>query len=629
MAEITTTQTMGNKTITTTINTAARGPAGASGSDASVTAANTLTALQAMTTAQQVNAWDAIEDGSDVQGTADTVNSQPYSSKHISAWTGSSAPPLRLAITGDSLATLGPLFHGPNMARAGWIGGGAGTTSGSITTTTNDHAAWITGASLQFASGSSAEFSCGQASPAHIRGDRFVLYYLKQSGGGTFDLQYESADLIGTWTTFTTITNGADGNNVSAANGTTIGAVFSATLPLSNTPSYKVRINDVTGGGVTVIAAGVYNSGGGGIVWIPSLLAKGGLDLSAFVGVTPSAVYSPILADLAPHLILSCWADASTEWDSGGRFRDYYSWFANADWVQISANPAADESGHEAQRISQRAWAVEENQSYINGHAMFRSYAEATARGLMLDTIHLNTAGGVFRNHVLWSTLPIGHVHLGAIGGDGIHQPVQQYGGGLGVDDGALRLAANVVIEGTTADLSLMDQAAPLVSGRRARLYCNTVHLYVVVSGTTVAAIFPAGSSGFAGMSPPGAGYKLGGFGGFNWDANLRNTVNTGTLIATPDAQTATTAAVSVATTSTALTTTAPAQAITLANGANGQIKTIAHVASSGGGTAVLTPATKTGYTTITFTSIGETVTLQYFTTVGWLIIGLRGAVAA
>jgi lysophospholipase L1-like esterase len=60
MAEITTTQTMGNKTITTTINTAARGPAG---SDANVTAANTLTALQAMTIVQEISARAAIGTG--------------------------------------------------------------------------------------------------------------------------------------------------------------------------------------------------------------------------------------------------------------------------------------------------------------------------------------------------------------------------------------------------------------------------------------------------------------------------------------------------------------------------------------------------------------------------------------
>ena len=103
-----------------------------------------------------------------------------------------------------------------------------------------------------------------------------------------------------------------------------------------------------------------------------------------------------------------------------------------------------------------------------------------------------------------------------------------------------------------------------------------------------------------------------------------------GGLVTVPIAQTATTAAVSVAVTTTALTTTAPAQAITLANGTNGQIKIVTHIASSGGGTAVLTPATSAAdYNTITFSSVGNTATLQYHTTGGWYILSLRGAVAA
>ena len=103
-----------------------------------------------------------------------------------------------------------------------------------------------------------------------------------------------------------------------------------------------------------------------------------------------------------------------------------------------------------------------------------------------------------------------------------------------------------------------------------------------------------------------------------------------GGLVTVPIAQTATTAAVSVAVTTTALTTTAPAQAITLANGTNGQIKIITHIANGGTGTAVLTPATSAAdYNTITFSSVGDTATLQYHTTGGWYILSLRGAVAA
>ncbi|MFN9957708.1 MAG: hypothetical protein ACK55I_31775, partial [bacterium] len=76
----------------------------------------------------------------------------------------------------------------------------------------------------------------------------------------------------------------------------------------------------------------------------------------------------------------------------------------------------------------------------------------------------------------------------------------------------------------------------------------------------------------------------------------------------------------------TSLTTTGAAQALTLANGTAGQIKIISHVID--GGSAVLTPTTKIGFTTITFTNVGDSATLVY-TAAGWAIVGISGAVAA
>ena len=43
----------------------------------------------------------------------------------------------------------------------------------------------------------------------------------------------------------------------------------------------------------------------------------------------------------------------------------------------------------------------------------------------------------------------------------------------------------------------------------------------------------------------------------------------------------------------------------------------------------VLTPTTKTGFSTVTFTNAGDTVTLQFITTRGWMVIGSYGAVVA
>lgn len=84
--------------------------------------------------------------------------------------------------------------------------------------------------------------------------------------------------------------------------------------------------------------------------------------------------------------------------------------------------------------------------------------------------------------------------------------------------------------------------------------------------------------------------------------------------------------AVDVTNTFTNLTTTGAAQALTLADGTLGEIKIITHAVD--GGSAVLTPTTKIGFSTITFTAVGESAMLVY-TSAGWAIVALNGAVAA
>jgi len=70
--------------------------------------------------------------------------------------------------------------------------------------------------------------------------------------------------------------------------------------------------------------------------------------------------------------------------------------------------------------------------------------------------------------------------------------------------------------------------------------------------------------------------------------------------------------------------------ALSLANGTNGQIKVISCTAVTAAGTATLTPTTSAAdYSTIDFTAAGQTATLQYFTAGGWYILSVRGAVAA
>lgn len=84
--------------------------------------------------------------------------------------------------------------------------------------------------------------------------------------------------------------------------------------------------------------------------------------------------------------------------------------------------------------------------------------------------------------------------------------------------------------------------------------------------------------------------------------------------------------AVDVTNAFTSLTTTGASQALTLANGSVGEVKIITHTVD--GGSAVLTPTTKIGFSTVTFTAVGDTVMMIY-TAAGWAIIGSKGVTIA
>ena len=87
--------------------------------------------------------------------------------------------------------------------------------------------------------------------------------------------------------------------------------------------------------------------------------------------------------------------------------------------------------------------------------------------------------------------------------------------------------------------------------------------------------------------------------------------------------------AVNITTLTTAFTSTGTGDALTLADGAQGQLKTIIYVAEAAGGdTGVLTPTNLGSATTITFNAVGDSVTLQFAGT-DWWVVGSRGAVVA
>ena len=84
----------------------------------------------------------------------------------------------------------------------------------------------------------------------------------------------------------------------------------------------------------------------------------------------------------------------------------------------------------------------------------------------------------------------------------------------------------------------------------------------------------------------------------------VNSTFDTGVVLGTQSLSGA--GAVDITNAFTSLTTTGASQALTLADGTVGEVKVIAHTVD--GGSAVLTPTTKIGFSTITFTAVGDKI---------------------
>ena len=88
------------------------------------------------------------------------------------------------------------------------------------------------------------------------------------------------------------------------------------------------------------------------------------------------------------------------------------------------------------------------------------------------------------------------------------------------------------------------------------------------------------------------------------------------------------TTAVNVTTAVTEINATSATHSCAIADGSDGQIKTIIDTSTSGTNAITITPTNLRGYTTITLNAPGETVTLL-FKNSNWNIIGGHGYVAA
>jgi hypothetical protein len=144
----------------------------------------------------------------------------------------------------------------------------------------------------------------GSALPTSIMANTLMYAYIAEPGAGSFDIAV-SSDGGSTYGTATT---------VNASNGSRIGVATTSALSTSNNPRYVARINNVTTGAVKIIAVGLFQSTGIGVINLKGLANLAGIDIVNY-GAVPDAIFNPLWTAFSPDLVVAHYADAPEEWE--------------------------------------------------------------------------------------------------------------------------------------------------------------------------------------------------------------------------------------------------------------------------------------------------------------------------
>ena len=260
------------------------------------------------------------------------------------------------------------------------------------TTRTPDYF-WFAGYSYVPAGG--AVWWENQPTPGGTLCDRAGIYYISQTNGGQFRLLLSTNG--GPWT----IALNLDGNST-----TSQGHFTNVALPLNR---YRVRVESDTGTNF-IIAPSMFATNSFGIHAV--FIEWGGIDLGQVTNV-PLSIRQPIFAALQPDLLV--WhmkeEQAILPFHSN-RMAACETWWSNAapncDVIYIGTpwNSADTNSTWTLdQNAITRSIAQRYHRTYADLMQPTVSYPWLLTNGFMQDTIHLNSAGGLYCANLLWDDM--------------------------------------------------------------------------------------------------------------------------------------------------------------------------------------------------------------------------------
>lgn len=235
------------------------------------------------------------------------------------------------------------------------------------------------------------------ARTGNIPCNRISIAYLRGTGSSTVTLQY-SQNGGSSWTTSATIDTSAAANEFNFA-------IYS----LPGARPTLVRTVTAAGHTIKLIGTGAWQgeegafAGNSGYTMICG--ARGGLETADII--RPSAtMWATLMVAAKVDMVISSWNERAEDWDEGGAIeaaRARADAGRVSDWVMVSgvsgdsATPGApDAIDMRNQRVAMRAWALRENQNFIDWAGFLRdSWDYAVSIGIHSsgDSIHPTTYG--------------------------------------------------------------------------------------------------------------------------------------------------------------------------------------------------------------------------------------------
>jgi len=403
--------------ITALINTLPRGPAG---SDATVTAASTLTALQAMDYAQEPAALVALGSGSGSTVWDGPVLPRTKARIGQEAAAGSVRPfRLKQLVMGDSygvnltdqLKTQVAPVREVGFGITNTISGGAVTDTAQWTRTPIGGTLWrLSGA------GHSVEYG-GGTSAAAVECYRIKCFYQLESGGGTFALETNTNEAG-----WVEVPGATTASPIATTTGGAIGCgIFS--YDFTATELRRLRAKWISG---TVRILGFVLSDIREDVSTP----RGGCAVYKFDvgGITisnnnqcPQAIWNTILQNIEPDFVTLKGDDSNWTGVLGTASTDLYQMIQTArpmDWIMVGRHPASaaqysgqgppDNSSNDLLSMDRemRDFAIAQGQLWVNSRKIMPPYSVMTAATIIAgDNTHLSPRGQALESDAIMRIL--------------------------------------------------------------------------------------------------------------------------------------------------------------------------------------------------------------------------------